>query len=82
MSLCSLSRSDRIATGASCSDTEGLNVCSGDSLPVYSSSLKRTGGGGKGSICVEWPVKSTVSINNSHDETPVILLIASLSHLS
>ena len=39
--LCSLSRSDRIVTKASCSGTEGLNVCSGDSLPLCSSSLKR-----------------------------------------
>ena len=39
VSLCSLSRSDRIATRASCSGTEGLNVCSRDSLPMHSTSL-------------------------------------------
>ena len=41
MSLCSLSRSDRIATLAFCSGSEGFDVWPGDSLPLHSSSLKR-----------------------------------------
>ena len=41
VTLCSLSRSDCIANQASCSGTKGLNVCSRDSLPLHSSSLKR-----------------------------------------
>ena len=76
MSLCSLSRSDRIATGASCGGTESLNVCAGNSLPLHSSSLKRRWWWWwQRSICV--PGLSTVPLPSaSFHGTPITLLIA------
>ena len=66
MSLCSLSRSDRSATQASCSGTESLNVCSGDSLPLHSSSLKRHWWWWwqRANLCHQ-PVHSPLAISNS-----------------
>ena len=61
MSLCF---PDRIATQASCKGTESLNVCLGDSLPLYSSSLKRHWWSQGVNLCHR-PVQSPLSISNS-----------------
>ena len=65
VSLCSLSRSDRIATRASCSGTEGLNVCSRDSLPLHPSSLGRHWWLWQRVNLSYRPVHSPLSISNS-----------------
>ena len=65
MSLRLLSRFDRIATRAPCSGTEALSVCSRDSLPLYSSSLKRHWWWWQGVSFCRWPVHNPFSISNS-----------------
>ena len=60
-----MSRSDPIATWASCSGTEALNVCSRDSLLLHSSSLKRRWWWWQGVNLCRWPVHSPLSISNS-----------------
>ena len=63
--LSSLSTFDRIATQASCSGSEGFDICASDSLPLHSSSLKRHWWWWQLVNLYRRPVHSPLTVNDS-----------------